>query len=234
MIRISVIDDEIQEALDIRDMIQHVLTAQNESASIAVYDNAQTFLDAFSSGDNDIIFLDIQMPQLDGMTCAQRIRERDASVILIFVTSMVQYAVQGYRVEAMDYLVKPVIPSLLGHSLHRALKRLGRKKTITIRSNDGLRSLDVDELLYVEALNHRVILHTITGEIHCAQTLASIEAQLQGGGFFRCHAAFLVNMRKVQHIDGNDLHLSDSVIPISKHRRREFMQELAAYWGNRA
>ena len=62
----------------------------------------------------------------------------------------------------------------------------------------------------------------------------SIEAQLQGGGFFRCHAAFLVNMRKVQHIDGNDLHLSDTVIPISKHRRREFMQELAAYWGNRA
>ena len=87
MIRISVIDDEIREALGIRDMIQHALTAQNESASIAVYDNAQTFLDAFSSGDNDIIFLDIQMPQLDGMTCAQRIRERDASVILIFVTS---------------------------------------------------------------------------------------------------------------------------------------------------
>lgn len=231
MIRISVIDDEIQVAFGIKDMIQHALIAQNESASIAVYDNAQTFLHTFSSGDNDIIFLDIQMPEMDGMTCAQEIRRRDSSVILIFITSMVQYAVQGYRVEATDYLVKPVEPALLAHSLHRALKHLNKNQKLTIRSSNGLYSLNADDLLYVEAVNHRVILHTTGGSIQCTQTLTAIESQLQGSGFFRCHQGFLVNMRQIQHVDGNDLFIADNAIPISKYRRREFMQELTAYWG---
>lgn len=231
MIRISILDDEVEEALGIRDMIQNVLAQRHEPAGISVYHDAQAFLDAYAAGQSDIIFLDIQMPQMDGLTCAERIRERDASVILIFITGMVQYAVQGYRVEAMDYIVKPVTPSLLEHSMNRAWKRLGRRKAIVVRSSDGMRSLEADELLYAEALNHRVILHTRAGEIHCTQTLSSIEAQLEGSGFFRCHAAFLVNMKRVQHIDGNDLYMEGKAIPISKHRRREFLQELTAYWG---
>lgn len=232
MLRIAVIDDEQEEALRIRGMVEQALDSRNDSADIAVYASAEAFLRTYARGQADIIFLDIQMPEMDGMTCAQRIRRTDASVILIFVTSMVQYAVQGYRVEAMDYIVKPVSPPLLAHSLHRALKRLGRRKTLTIRASDGLRSMDADELLYVEALNHQVIVHTQTEEIHCPQTLSAIEAQLKGGGFFRCHAAFLVNMKHVQHIEGNDLLLAGALIPISKHRRREFLQAFTAYWGN--
>lgn len=231
MIRISVIDDEIEEALGIREMVRHALEQRHEPAEISVHQDAQAFLDAYAAGQSDVILLDIQMPRMDGMTCAERIRERDASVILIFITSMIQYAVQGYRVEAMDYIVKPVTPALLEHSLSRALKRLGRRKTLIVRADDGMRSLEADELLYAEALNHHVILHTAAGEIRCTQTLASIEAQLEGYGFFRCHAAFLINMKRVQHIDGNDLYMAGKAIPISKHRRRAFLQELTAYWG---
>lgn len=128
MLRISVIDDEQEEALRIRDMLQKARNSRNDSADIAVYASAADFLRTYARGQADIIFLDIQMPEMDGMTCAQRIRQTDASVILIFITSMVQYAVQGYRVEAMDYIVKPASASLLAHSLHRALKRLGRRK----------------------------------------------------------------------------------------------------------
>lgn len=232
MIRISVIDDEHEEALGIQRMLRQALDARHESAEIAVYTSAQAFLQTYTSGQSDIIFLDIQMPEMDGMTCAQRIRQADPGVILIFVTSMVQYAVQGYQVEAMDYIVKPVSPNLLEHSLHRALKRLGRKKTITIRSADGLCSMDAEELLYAEAVNHRVILHTKAEEISCAQTLSAMEDQLKGSGFFRCHAAFLVNLKHVQHVEGNDLRLAGALIPISKHRRKEFLQALTAYWGS--
>ena len=120
MIRIMVIDDEIEEALGIREMVRHALEQRHEPAEISVHQDAQAFLDAYAAGQSDVILLDIQMPRMDGMTCAERIRERDASVILIFITSMIQYAVQGYRVEAMDYIVKPVTPALLEHSLSRA------------------------------------------------------------------------------------------------------------------
>lgn len=231
MLQLSVIDDEIDEARKIQAMLTKSMGSRNESAEISVFQNPHTFLDTFTRGRYDIIFLDIQMPEMDGMTCAQEIRRRDSSVILIFITSMVQYAVQGYRVEATDYLVKPVEPALLAHSLHRALKHLNKNPKLTIRSSDGLHSLNVDDLLYVEAVNHRVILHTASGSIPCSQTLAAIESQLQGSGFFRCHQGFLVNMRQIQHVDGNDLFIADKAVPISKYRRREFMQELTAYWG---
>lgn len=231
MLQLSVIDDELEEARNIQSMLAALLRSRNEPAEISVYSNARAFLDSFTRGQCDIIFLDIQMPEMDGMTCAQEIRRRDSSVILIFITSMVQYAVQGYRVEAMDYLVKPVEPALLAHSLHRALRRLSKPQKLTIRSSDGLHSLSAEDLLYVEAVNHRVILHTASKSIPCSQTMAAIEAQLQGGGFFRCHQGFLVNMRQIQQIDGNDLFIAGRAIPISKYRRREFMQELTAYWG---
>lgn len=231
MLQLCVIDDELEEALRIQAMLTELLGRQGESADISVYHAARTFLDSFTQGQYDIIFLDIQMPGMDGMACAQEIRRRDSSVILIFITSMVQYAVQGYRVEATDYLVKPVEPALLAHSLHRALKHLNKCHKLTVRSSDGLHSLNADDLLYVEAVNHRVILHTASESIYCPQTMASIEAQLQGFGFFRCHQGFLVNMRQIQHVDGNDLFIADRAVPISKYRRREFMQELTAYWG---
>ncbi|MGM9603834.1 MAG: LytR/AlgR family response regulator transcription factor [Faecousia sp.] len=231
MLQLCVIDDEIEEARKIQNMLTKLLGSRNESSEISVYQDAHAFLATFTRGRYDIIFLDIQMPEMDGMTCAQEIRRRDSSVILIFITSMVQYAVQGYRVEATDYLVKPVEPTLLAHSLHRALKHLNKHQKLTIRSSDGLHSLNTDDLLYVEAVNHRVILHTTREIIHCSQTMAAIETQLQGCGFFRCHQGFLVNMKQIQHIDGNNLFIADKAVPISKYRRREFMQELTAYWG---
>lgn len=232
MLQISVVDDELGEALGIREMIENLLSARNEPANITVYQDAQMFLETYAAGQCDILFLDIQMPRVDGMSCAQLIRQRDPSVILIFVTGMVQYAVQGYRVEALDYLVKPVTPSVLAHSLHRALKRLNKRRNLTVRAADGLHSLNAEELLYAEAVNHRVVLHTRGGEIHCAQTLSSIETQLQGGGFFRCHQGFLVNMRQIRHVEGTELYIEDKAIPVSKYRRRELMRELAAYWGD--
>lgn len=231
MLQLSVIDDEIEEARKIQSSLTKLLDSRNEPAEVSVFQDARAFLEGFSRGRYDIIFLDIQMPGMDGMTCAQEIRRQDSSVILIFITSMVQYAVQGYRVEAMDYLVKPVEPALLAHSLYRALKHLNKNQKLTIRSSDGLHSLNADELLYVEAVNHRVILHTTGESIYCPQTMAAVEAQLQGCGFFRCHQGFLVNMRQIQHIDGNDLYIGNRAVPISKYRRREFMQELTAYWG---
>lgn len=231
MLQFSIIDDEIDEARKIQAMLMKSIRNQNESAEVSIFQNAQFFLNTFTRGSYDMIFLDIQMPEMDGMTCAQEIRRRDSSVILIFITSMIQYAVQGYRVEATDYLVKPVEPALLAHSLHRALKHLNKSQKLTIRSSNGLYSLNADDLLYVEAVNHRVILHTTGGSIQCTQTLTAIESQLQGSGFFRCHQGFLVNMRQIQHVDGNDLFIADNAIPISKYRRREFMQELTAYWG---
>lgn len=199
---------------------------------VRVFHDAADFIRKYDS-QTDILFLDIQMPLIDGLTCAERVRQLDPDVILIFVTSMIQYAVQGYRVEAFDYIVKPVTQTRLSLSLNRALKRLRRKQAdvIAFRASDGLRSLSADKIRFIEAINHRCVIHTADEKIPCPQTLSSLEKQMNSNSFYRCHSAFLINMKYIDRIDGCDLHLGDHLIPISKHRHREFMQALTQYWG---
>lgn len=232
MLSIAIVDDELPEAMHLKAMAEEALERRQETADIRVFCDGEAFVRDYN-GKTDILLMDIQMPGMDGMTCAERIRERDANVLLIFVTSMIQYAVQGYRVDAMDYIVKPVTPPLLDHTLGRALKRLSRRTPpmLTVKAMDGLRSLPVDSILYAEALNHHVILHTETESIPCAQTLLSVEEPLLQNGFFRCHSAFIVNLSKVERIAGNDLFVPGGRLPISKHRRKDFMRALSAQWG---
>lgn len=229
---IAIVDDELSEAITLKAMTEEALALQRETADIRVFCDAEAFVRGYA-GQTDLILLDIQMPGIDGMTCAERIRERDANVLLIFVTSMIQYAVQGYRVDAMDYIVKPVTPPLLEHALSRALRRLRRQAPhmLTVKAADGLRSLPVESILYAEAVNHRVVLHTETEAIPCAQTLLSLEETLLQNGFFRCHSAFVVSLSRVERVSGNDLFVAGKALPISKHRRKDFMQALSAQWG---
>lgn len=129
--------------------------------------------------------------------------------------------------------VKTVAPALLKHSLMRAVKKLEDRspKQILIRSLNGLRNVDIDEIVYAEVANRHLTLCTRTGTFECVQTLNQLESELAGRGFFRCHSAFLVNMKSVEGIEGNDIHIAGRIIPISKHRRKDFMKELTACWG---
>lgn len=232
MIRIAIVDDEREACESLERMVAQSLLSQGVQADIQTHCDAARFVEAYAPG-VDLIFMDVQMPGMDGMQAASLIREKDRDVLLIFVTNMIQYAVQGYKVDAMDYIVKPVAPALLEHSLSRALRRLNERapRHITIRSMDGLRNIDVNDIVFVEAVNHRVMLHTQAEAVACVQTLNRLEDQLRGYGFFRCHSAFLVNMKKVERIEGNDLYAAGHAIPISKHRRKDFMRELTACWG---
>lgn len=232
MIRIAIVDDENEECLSLMQMIEQYLRVHQTTAEIQTFCDAAQFIKGYAGG-FDIIFMDIQMPEMDGMQAATLLREIDHEVLLIFVTSMIQYAVQGYRVDAMDYIVKPVTSTLLEHSLMRALRKLESRtpKHITIRSLSGLRNVNVNEIIFAEAVNHRVTLHLREDQFECMLTLNQLEHQLTGCGFFRCHAAFLVNMKKVERIEGNDIYMAGQLVPISKHRRKDFMKELTASWG---
>ncbi len=182
----------------------------------------------------DLLLLDIAMPKVDGLTAARRIRRDDPDVVLLFISSVTQYAVQGYSVEALDFIVKPVSYMGLKIRLDRALARIrqSRPRMIEVRNADGLFKLSAMDILYVETFRHRIVIHTRERALPAEKSMQSFEKELSGLPFFRCHTSFLVNLRFVDKISGSDLFIGDQAISISRYRRRELLEAWAAYLGD--
>ena len=234
MLRIAIVEDEAHQREQLESGVRAVLCEL--SAELTCLDSAQPLMELYAAGERfDLLLLDIQLPGMDGMSAAARVREFDADVLIVFITSMAQYAVQGYKVDALDFLVKPVAHEVLDACLSRALRRLKKREpaSLSVRSGGSLRIVPVSSILYAESREHRTLLHTREEEIPCAGSLGSIEESLIPHGFFRCHAAFVVSFAQVERLDGGDVIIGGRRVPLSKHRRKQFLAALAAYWGER-
>lgn len=233
MLRIAIVEDEATEREQLAAGVRDVLCEL--SVEVTCLDSARPLLDRYAAGERFDLLLDIQMPGMDGMSAAACVRELDADVLIVFITSMAQYAVQGYKVDALDFLVKPVAHEVLDACLARALRRLRRQApaSLSVRSGGGLRIVPVSSILYAESREHRTLLQTREEEIPCAGSLGSLEESLIPHGFYRCHAAFVVSFAQVERLDGGDVIVGGRRVPLSKHRRKQFLAALAAYWGER-
>ena len=234
MLRIAIVEDEANQREQLAVGVRGVLAGLE--AELVCLDEAAPLLARYAAGERfDLLLLDIQMPGMDGMSAAARVREFDADVLIVFITSMAQYAVQGYKVDALDFLVKPVTREVLDACLARALRRLRKREpaSLSVRSGGSLRIVPVSSILYAESREHRTLLRTREEEIPCAGSLGSLEEALIPHGFFRCHAAFVVSFAQVERLDGGDVLVGGQRVPLSKHRRRQFLAALAAFWGDR-
>ena len=234
MMRIAIVEDEANQRGQLAVGVRGVLAGLE--AELVCLDEAAPLLARYAAGERfDLLLLDIQMPGMDGMSAAARVREFDADVLIVFITSMAQYAVQGYKVDALDFLVKPVTREVLDACLARALRRLRKREpaSLSVRSGGSLRIVPVSSILYAESREHRTLLRTREEEIPCAGSLGSLEEALIPHGFFRCHAAFVVSFAQVERLDGGEVLVGGQRVPLSKHRRRQFLAALAAFWGDR-
>lgn len=234
MYRIAIVEDT---DFDARILEEHIHRYETESAlsfELSRFKDGAEFLSAYNQP--DIIFMDIAMNKLDGMKTARLLRRKDRDVILFFVTSMIQYAVQGYSVDAMDFIVKPVSYMALKTRLDRALAKLTHKgaKRIEIKNTDGSFQLRLSDICYIETFNHRVIIHTLDRALPVGMSMRSLEKELEGLPFFRCHTSFLINLDYVDKIRGNDVWVNGQLLSISRYRKNEFLAAWAAYLGDEA
>ena len=135
----------------------------------------------------DLTLLDISMPVMAGMETARQIRKIDSDVVLLFVTSLSQYAIRGYEVNAMDYILKPVSYFAFSQRLNRAMARVKShaKNYLIVSTKNGMQKLDISSIYYVESQGHTLILHTRSGDYPCAGTMKEIEQKLEDFHFFR-------------------------------------------------
>lgn len=235
MINIAIVEDEIQQRKLFEGYLERFSKEVPQQIAVHSFSDGDELLETYIPGKYDILLLDIQMKRMDGMQTAQEIRRVDSDVVIMFVTNLVQYAVQGYAVNAIDFLVKPVSYDVFCQKLNNAIDRLHREewKTVWIRTAEGHVSIHLADIIYVELLARRLFIHTTAVVYQCSSTMQYIEEKLNDSRFFRCHAGYLVNLSYVRSVGKTTAMAGSQEIPVSKHRRKEFLDEIGNYLGSK-
>ncbi|MCF0230165.1 MAG: response regulator transcription factor [Parasporobacterium sp.] len=230
MITIAIVEDDDRFANIIHDYLNHYSQENNIKFSVKRYS------DGYEIADNykcifDIIFMDVEMGLMNGMEAAAEIRKFDTDVTIIFITNMAQYAIQGYSVAALDYVLKPVSYVAFSESLKKALSRIGSKKEsyININSRDGSYKLKTSSVFWVESYGHRLTFHSAEGDFETTiYTMKEIEEKLQPVGFMRASSGMLVNLNKVSGTQNGHIRIDGRLFPVSRGKKSEFMAALVS------
>ena len=230
MIRIAIVDDETLFTEQIREYLERYSRESGNEIQIRCFSDGDEIVENYS-GDYDLILMDIQMRFMDGMSAAEKIRQMDQEVILMFITNMTQYAIRGYEVDALDYIVKPVEYFAFSQKLDRAIERMKRREQhfISIPIEGGVQKLDIAGIYYVESQGHTLIYRTKTGSFTSRGTMKELEETLEPYGFFRSNKGYLVNMKYVDGMKGGCCVIGGDQLPVSRMKRKQFMEALVNY-----
>jgi len=231
--RVAVVDDE-QES---RELILNYLARYEREQGVHI--SAEEFSDgagliATYRPRFDILFLDVDMEHLDGLSAARIIREKDSAVVVIFITNMAQFAVKGYEVDALSYLVKPVFYFAFCQEVTRAIKRLERNLDEHVLLNIGgeLMRIDLADVTHIESVKHHLLIHTLTERIQTTGTLKDMASRLESYGFVRSNSFLLINLRHVVGFRNQMSILTGGAeLPVSRSRKKPFLEELTQYFG---
>lgn len=182
----------------------------------------------------DLLLLDIEMPLLDGMSAAIRIRSLDQNVIIIFITNMAKYAIRGYEVNALDYMLKPVNYFAFAMKMDKVVLSIQRqtKKSVMLCTDDGMVKLTEEDIAYVEVINHRLQIHTPDKVYNAKGTLSEFEKKVSPYHFVRCNKGYLVNLRHITRVRTGTVVVGGDELIISRRKRDEFMLAVTDYYGS--
>lgn len=232
--RIALVDDEASARANLLDYLARYQEENDCTFDVRVFEDGAALLENYRPI-YDIILMDMRMPGVDGMATAEVIRAVDDQVVLIFVTNLAQYAVKGYRVNAMSYLLKPVTYFSFAEELTRAIRSLAarQQESILVGSGSGVRRIGIGDIVYVESKKHQNIVHTLSDSFSYTGALRDLDQQLSDSGFFRINSYYLANLQHVTGVSGYDAKMSNGdVLKISRARRKDFMAALTDYLGS--
>lgn len=232
MIRVAIVEDEEAVREQLLGYVQRYTRQYGTTFEVRTFSDGVEILEGYRPV-FDLILLDVEMKHLDGMATAERIRQMDADVILIFITNMAQYAIRGYSVGALDYVLKPVPYFAFSQQLLKAVTRLEKraKRYLTVPVEGGLRRLNTASIYYLESEGHRVHFYTDEGDFSAPGALKTFEEKLADCPFARCNSGYLVNLAQVQAVQQNTVQVGPYELQISRPKRKAFLAALTDYIG---
>lgn len=235
--KLAICDDEKR----IRDIIAESVKEVSEKIEIEFYADAKGILSA--SFDCDILFLDIQMPGIDGMGAARMLRSSGKKTVIVFVTALEDQVFNAFDVGAFNYIVKPFTKAKIIEVFKRAVKQVEDQRlveaaiseqeeagrTITVKSGGTNTRVILSEVQYAEIYDRRIILHMESSDdIEYYGRISDLE-NIAGKDFFRVHRAYLVNLGAVKSYDSKFVHMSDADIPVARGKYQELIRAYMSY-----
>lgn len=229
MLRIAICDDEAGARDTLRVQLEQILIEESEEI---VYEfssgiNAASWLEKHP-GEVDLLFLDVEMKGINGMDAAKKIRTFNDSLIIIFITGYSDYVFDGYRVGALDYIVKPVSVQKLQELIHRVRMKLDSETVhaFTVKTVDGTWRFRLCDILYFYSDRRKVTLVTKNGEYPFYAKLDDIDKQL-AASFVRIHQRYLVNPMAVDYLGGDCITLGNTKLPCSRRYKETATAKIA-------
>lgn len=231
MYRFAVCDDDPADIEYIETLIRKWNRMAGYQIEIERFPSGEAFLFAFEEDQSyDVLFLDIEMKDLSGIDLAQKLRQLGSRIQIIFVTGYMDYIAQGYDVEALHYLLKPVTEEKLCGVLDRAMERLkNREKELTLTMSEGIVRIPLAEIRYLEVMGNYVTIHG--GESYSVKrTLSELEKMLDER-FYRIHRSYIVNLQSVKKCTRTEVILKDdTVLPLSRRNYEGLNRAMIEYF----
>ena len=235
MYRTLVVEDEAQEARHLTDLLARYGKQHGVEFKVTWHSSAMEMLS--DKGHYDLCLLDIEMPGINGMEAAELLRSQHRVTSIIFVTDLAQYAVRGYEVDALGFLVKPATFAGLAMNLNRAMREVaqGTNRTLAVPTDDGFRSVPLSQVTHIEVRNHDLIYHTVGGDdLRTRGSLAQVERELADAPMVRVSRYCLANMALITSVLGDEVTVAGgAALHITRGHKKEIELALARYLGGR-
>lgn len=232
MYHIAIVEDEAVFSSQLQEYLKKYREENNVRIKISVFASGEQIVKDYQKI-YDIILLDISMPGINGMEAAEIIRGSDEDVVLMFITNMTSYAIRGYEVGALDFVMKPVNYYTFSMKLTRALSRCRQKakQHILLTLPDGVKKFDISQILYIEVQNRMLHYHTTSEEYVVRGTMQSIEKLFEPYDFVKCNHWYMVNLMHVTEVKNNIAVVGGHQLEISRRNRAAFLKALTEYMG---
>ncbi len=230
MISLAIVEDEDTYAAQLTEFVNQFQSESGKYFRITRFRDGDEITNGYK-GQFDIILMDIEMKLMDGMTAAEEIRRLDQDVVIMFITNMTNYAIRGYQVDALDYVLKPVSYFAFSQKLDRAISKIKKSSSniIPIETSAGIKKLDIDNIFYIESEGHNLNFYTSGGEFTIRAKLSDFEEQLAPYNFFRSNKGYIVNLKYVDGVEKGACLIAGKQLLISRGRKNDFMNALTNY-----
>lgn len=230
--KVAIVEDEVQSQEILKRCLDKYARVHNIIMESVVFKSGLDLVSEYAA-DYDVIFMDIMMSFMDGIETAKVLRKLDERVPLIFVTNMPKFAIKGYEVDALGFLIKPVNYADFAQKMDKVVTRLNKseKQALCVKLDIGIAKVFISDIIYVKVDGRYVCLHTANGDLTMRKPLKEVEKILENYKFVRCDNSYLVNLSYVTSIGKNSATVAGEEIPVSRAKRKKFTDALTIYLG---